>query len=60
MKNPWMSAWLSAANTMTGPAHGAIMAEMSKTQTRMIQDWQRAWLDTWMGMWFLGTKKKRR
>lgn len=36
MKNPWMSVWLSAANSMTGAARGQAMAEISKAQTRMI------------------------
>lgn len=48
MKNPWMSAWLSAANSMTGAARGQFIAEMHKTQTRMIRDWQ----DAWLAMWF--------
>lgn len=52
MKNPWMSAWLSAANTMIAPARGQMMAEMQKAQHQMMQDWQKAWVDACMGMWF--------
>ena len=59
MKNPWMSAWLSAANSVAGPMRGAISAEISKAQTRLIQDWQRAWIDASMAFWFPGSKRKR-
>lgn len=59
MKNPWMSAWLSIANTAAGPVRGAMLAEMSKAQTRLIQDWQRAWIDAYMAFWFPGSKRKR-
>lgn len=50
MKNPWMSAWLSAANSMTGAARGQAMAEMSKAQTQMMQEWQRANMQIWQSM----------
>lgn len=60
MKNPWMSAYLSAANSMTGAARGQIMSEYSKAQTRMMQDWQRMWIDGWMQMWFPAASRKKR
>ncbi|MDO5704295.1 MAG: hypothetical protein Q4G49_04385 [Paracoccus sp. (in: a-proteobacteria)] len=53
MKNPWMSMWLSAANKITGPARGQIMAEMTKAQTKAMKDAQKAWLS----MWGLGKSK---
>ncbi len=37
MKNPWMSAWLSAANKAAGPVRGAMMAEAKRQQTRMLR-----------------------
>ncbi|PZQ51482.1 MAG: hypothetical protein DI556_04795 [Rhodovulum sulfidophilum] len=40
MKNPWMSAWLSAANKAAGPMRGAWMAEAERRR--------RAFLDQWM------------
>lgn len=58
MKNPWMSAWLSAANSMTGAARGQIVAEMSKAQTRMIQDWQRVCMDAWLRPWLPGRRDR--
>lgn len=30
MKNPWMSAWLSAANHAAAPPRGQIAAEISR------------------------------
>lgn len=52
MKNPWMSAWLSAANSMTGAARGQMMASVNKAQRQAMQDWQDAWVSACMEMWF--------
>ena len=60
MKNPWMSAYLSAANSMMGAARGQTMAEIRKAQTQMMQDWQRLWIDACMKMWFPTAPKKKR
>lgn len=46
MKNPWMSAWLSAANKAAGPMRGAWMAEAERQR--------RAYLDQWMKTWTAG------
>ncbi len=46
-KNPFMSAWLSAANQIAAPARSQMMSEMSKAQTQMMQDWQKAWMKMW-------------
>ncbi|QFU07781.1 hypothetical protein PARPLA_02068 [Rhodobacteraceae bacterium THAF1] len=54
MKNPYMSAWLSAANQMAAPARGQMMAEASKMQTQMMNQW----VEMWMSMWMPGTKRK--
>ena len=48
MKNPFMSAWLSAANQIAAPARNQMMAEASKMQTQMMREWQK----TVMQMWF--------
>lgn len=39
MKNPLMSAWLSAANRMTAAARGQITAEMRKAQQQAMREW---------------------
>lgn len=58
MKNPWMSMWLSAANQMTGVARGQMAAEVSKIQAAMMHEWQRAWIDAWLAMWGIESKKR--
>lgn len=60
MKNPWLSAYLSAANTVTNAARGQMMAEFSKAQTQMMQDWQRMWIDAAVQIWFPTLKPKKR
>ncbi len=37
MKNPWMSAWLSAANKAAGPARGAWAAEAKRQQNAFMK-----------------------
>lgn len=59
MKNPWMSAWLSAANSVLAPARGQIMAEMQKTHHQMMLDWQKLWIESCMAMWFPGSRHGR-
>jgi hypothetical protein len=38
MKNPWMSLWLSAANTWAGAARGFWTAEMHRQQGAMARE----------------------
>jgi hypothetical protein len=38
MKNPWMSMWLSAANTWAGAARGFMTAEMRRQQNAMTRE----------------------
>ena len=52
MKNPWMSAYLSAANRMTSAARGQMMAEASKQQTTMMEMWTEQMTQMWMQMMF--------
>jgi hypothetical protein len=42
MKNPWMSMWLSAANTWTGAARGLMTAEMRRQQNAFLKEATRA------------------
>lgn len=60
MKNPWMSAWLSAANGLMAPTRGQIMAEMQKSQRQMVLEWQRLWIEGWLALWFPGATKRRK
>ena len=43
MKNPFMSAWLSAANKASGPLRGAFMAEAKKRQKAATSQWMKTW-----------------
>ena len=38
MKNPWLSMWLSAANSSAGAARGFWTAEMRRQQTTMMRE----------------------
>ena len=40
-KNPWLSLWLSAANTWTGAARGFWTAEMHRQQKAMFNEMTR-------------------
>lgn len=47
MKNPWMSAYLSAANQMASAGRGQMAAEMSRQQTAMMHAWTEAATEFW-------------
>ena len=38
MKNPWLSAWLSAANSVAGAVRGFRTAEMRRQQKAMMNE----------------------
>jgi hypothetical protein len=38
MKNPWLSMWLSAANSAVGVARGFMTAEMRRQQKAMMNE----------------------
>ena len=38
MKNPWLSMWLSAANSAAGAARGFWTAEMRRQQKAMVNE----------------------
>ena len=44
-KNPWMSLWLSAANTWAGAARGFWMAEAHRQQKAMLNEVTRSALN---------------
>jgi hypothetical protein len=47
VKNPWMSLWLSAANSMASTyasaARGFWSAEMARQQEAMMEEWLKLW-----------------
>ncbi len=51
MKNPWLSMWLSAANSWTGSARGYWTTEMHRQQNalarEMMEQGTRFWLEAW-------------
>ena len=58
MKNPWMSVWLSAANSMAAPARGQALAEMHRQQNAMMKAWTEACVRMWMP-WVKPSQKRR-
>ncbi|MDR6857310.1 hypothetical protein [Variovorax guangxiensis] len=62
-KNPFLSAWLSAANTMTGAARSYASAEMHRQMAAAQAEMTRQMIDLWSGkaaMPATRRKKKRR
>lgn len=53
MTNPWLSLWMSAANSWTGPARGFWAAEMQRQQTRMLNEMTEQMMKFWTGAWML-------
>lgn len=51
MRNPWMSLWLSAANSWAGATRGFWTAEMRRQQTAMINEMTRQMVRFWTGAW---------
>jgi hypothetical protein len=51
MPNPWMSLWLSAANTWAGAVRAFWTAEMRRQQTAMINEMTRQAVRFWTGSW---------
>ena len=63
MPNPWMSFWLSAANSWAGAVRGFWTAEMHRQQTAMTNEMVRQTIDFWTRTWMApiaGSKPKRR
>jgi hypothetical protein len=47
MHNPWMSLWLSAANSWAGAMLGLRTAELHRQQTAMANEMIRQTIDFW-------------
>ncbi len=63
MKNPWMSAWLSAANRMSAASRGQMAAEASRQQTAMTKAGTKAATEFWtqaMFPWLPKDGKRRK
>lgn len=61
MSNPWMSMWLSAANSWAGAMRGFWTAEMHRQQTAVANEMLRHSTDFWTNVWTgdQGTKSLR-
>jgi hypothetical protein len=64
MSNPWLSLWLSAANTWAGAARGFWTAELHRQQSAMMNEMTRQmvrfWTDAWAAPMTYGRARKRR
>lgn len=50
-KNPFMSAWLSAANSTLGAGRGLWMAEVRRQQTATMAEFNKQVMRFWTGAW---------
>ena len=60
LPNPWMSAWLSAANTWVGAARGFWTAEMHRQQASMMNEMARQVVRFWQGSLVPPAEKRKR
>ena len=51
MRNPWMSLWLSAANSWAGAVRGLWAAELHRQQTAMADEMVRQTIDFGTRTW---------
>lgn len=58
MTNPWMSMWLSAANSWAGAMRGFWTAEMQRQQTQMLNEMTRQMTAFWLGGLAQPTKRE--
>lgn len=49
-KNPFLSIWLSGANSAAGAARAAGNREAGRQQTRLIKQATQFWTDAWFGV----------
>jgi len=59
-KNPFLSAWLSAANTMAGAARGYASAEMHRQMAAAQAEMTRQMIDLWSGKAATPVRKRKR
>lgn len=63
MRNPWMSLWLSAANSSAGAMRGFWTAELHRQQAAITNEMVRQMADFWVRTWMAaipGQRSKRR
>jgi hypothetical protein len=60
LPNPWMSAWLSAANAWVGAARGFWTADMHRQQTSMMNEMARQVVRFWQGSSMVPPAEKRK
>jgi len=53
MPNPWLSLWMSAANSWAGAGRGFWSAEMQRQQTAMMNEMTEQMMRFWMGGWMM-------
>jgi hypothetical protein len=63
--NPWLSLWLSAANSWAGATRGFWTAELRRQQSAMVNEMIRQTLRFWTEAWALAgadakTTRRRR
>jgi hypothetical protein len=51
MPNPWMSLWLSAANSWANAVRGFWTAELHRQQMSMANDMARQMTEFWVSAW---------
>jgi len=51
MPNPWMSLWLTAANSWASAVRGFWTAEVHRQQTAMANEMVRQTTDLWIRAW---------
>jgi hypothetical protein len=60
MPNPWLSLWLSAANSWAGAARGFWTAELHRQQAaianEMVRQMTEFWASTWAPLGWPGTE----
>jgi hypothetical protein len=51
MKNPFLSLWLSGANSAAGAARSFWSAELQRQQTAMMNEMTKQMIRFWTGAW---------
>jgi hypothetical protein len=59
MKNPWLSLWLSGANSVLGTARATWSREAGRHRAAFTRTLQRQATDFWLGPRTSGRKRKR-
>ena len=63
MRNPWLSLWLTAANSWAGALRGLWTAELDREQKALANELVRQTMEFWTRAWLAplaGAKPKRR